>query len=142
MKKLTIIGSLVLLMLALGLPALYAQQQQQGIQAQAQDGGWYCPWGGRGQGARMRQGGGMGMWCNMQGPCAMVNQNQGKPLTKEQASQLLQNYVQRMNNPNVKLGDVTEKGDVFEATIVTKKEGSLVQKIQVNKSNGWFKNVS
>ena len=69
------------------------------------------------------------------------NLNKGQPLTREQAKQMLDNYVSSSNNPNLKPGDVTDKGDVFEATIVTK-DGALVEKIQIDKSTGWFRNVS
>ena len=76
----------------------------------------------------------------MGGPGGM-SYNKGQPVTKEQAKQLLENYVGSKNNPNLKLGEITDKGDVFEATIVTK-DGSLVEQIPVDKNSGWFRNVS
>ncbi len=54
---------------------------------------------------------------------------------------MLENYVNYRKNPNLKVGEVSDKGDVFEATVVTK-DGALVEKIQVNKKTGWFRNVS
>jgi hypothetical protein len=45
--------------------------------------------------------------------------------------------LQSTRNPNLKLGKITEQGDAFEAEIVTK-EGSLVDKLLVDKSTGWM----
>jgi hypothetical protein len=60
----------------------------------------------------------------------------GQPLTKDSATQILQSYVARIGNPNLKLGEVTETGTAFEGKIVTK-DGSLVEKLVVDKSTGW-----
>ncbi len=60
----------------------------------------------------------------------------GQPLTKDTATQILQGYVARTGNPNLKLGDVTETDTTFEGKIVTK-DGSLVQKLLVDKATGW-----
>lgn len=65
----------------------------------------------------------------------------GQPVSKQQARQMLDNYVSSRNNPNLRVGEITDKGDLFEATIVTK-EGSLVERIHVDKNTGWFRNVS
>jgi hypothetical protein len=61
-----------------------------------------------------------------------------EPLTKEDATKLLKRYIRNTNNPNLKLGKVTEgkKGFVGE---VTTKDGSLVDKIEVNKNTGWMR---
>lgn len=65
----------------------------------------------------------------------------GEPLNKEQAQKLLQNYVLRTRNPNLKTGELLDKGAVFEATVVTK-EGSLVEKIEIDKNTGFFRRSS
>ncbi len=140
MKKAMLIGSVLMLALIMSMPTLYAQQQ--GTQPQGQ--GWYCPW--MGQGGGMRHGGGMGCCMMGQGGAGQSgmmapNLNQGQPLSKEQAKQMLDNYVGYTNNPNLKLGEIADKGDLFEATIITK-DGSLVDKIQIDKKTGWFRNVS
>lgn len=135
MKKVMLIGPVLMLALIMGMPTLYAQQQ--GTQPQGQ--GWYCPW--MGQGGGMHHGRGMGCCMMGQGGMMVHNLNQGQPLSKEQAKQMLDNYVGYTNNPNLKLGEITDKGDFFEATIITK-DGSLVEKIQVDKKTGWFRNVS
>ncbi|HLC25674.1 MAG TPA: hypothetical protein VJM80_02780 [bacterium] len=60
----------------------------------------------------------------------------GQPLTKEQAATLVQNRLTRHGNPNLKVGNVTEKDGLFEVEIVTK-DNSLVEKVQINKQTGW-----
>ncbi len=48
-------------------------------------------------------------------------------------------YIQ--GNPYLKVGKIADKGDLYEATIVTQKEGALVERVQVDKKTGWFRNV-
>ncbi len=91
-------------------------------------GGWYCPWMGGHGGHR-------------HGTSGQTTYNQdGMPLTKDQAEQLARDSIQ--GNPNLKVGAFTDDGDFYSATIVTKKEGALVQKIQIDKKTGWFRDVS
>ncbi len=49
-------------------------------------------------------------------------------------------YLERtMRNPNLKVGEVTEKDDdTITADIVTKDKDALVQRLQVNRHNGFF----
>ncbi len=47
---------------------------------------------------------------------------------------------QLSGNPNLKVGKVREKDGAYEVEIVTK-EGSLVDKLQVNKQTGWFRST-
>jgi hypothetical protein len=61
-----------------------------------------------------------------------------KPLDKDQATQILQNYLNSTRNPNLKLGDVKDEGSYFEGDIVTKKEGSLADKLAVDKDTGYI----
>jgi hypothetical protein len=129
MKKAMLVGLAMVMALTLGLPGLYAQQQSTAPQTP----GWYCPWMGGGQGGMMG--------CCMMGRGGMTKHDQGQPLSKDSAKQLLQDYLANSDNPNLKLGDIADKGTVFEASILTK-DGSLVQKIQVDKDSGWFRNVS
>lgn len=51
-------------------------------------------------------------------------------------------FVLIMNNPNLKMGKLTgpEGKDYYEAEILTK-DGSLVDRIQVNKNTGWFRSA-
>jgi len=45
-----------------------------------------------------------------------------------------------MRNPNLKLGEIEDKGNAFEAEIQTK-DGSLVDRILVDKYTGWMRSV-
>ncbi len=58
-----------------------------------------------------------------------------KPLDKNHVSQEVGNYLKSTGNPNLKLGEIREKGENFEADILTKND-SLVDKILVNKDTG------
>jgi hypothetical protein len=140
MVSVSILGALLLLVP----PMVYSQQQGPSPQGQA---GWNCPgmqmgggWhGSKGYGHGRGHGRGMGK-CGL-GIGRMMHDNQGKPLTKEQADQVFQRYVEMKNNPNLKLGEVMEKGDLFEATVTTQ-EGSLVEKVELNRNTGWFRNLT
>jgi len=59
------------------------------------------------------------------------------PLKEDGARTVVENYLQSTRNPNLKLGKITEQSDAFEAEIVTK-DGSLVDKLLVEKSTGWM----
>jgi hypothetical protein len=61
-----------------------------------------------------------------------------KPLDKDQAKQQVEDYLKSSRNPNLKIGEVKEKGNDYEVNIVTK-EGSLVSKVLVNKDTGWMR---
>jgi hypothetical protein len=63
-----------------------------------------------------------------------------KPLNKNQAKELVENYLQATRNPNLKLGKIEDKGYAFEANIVTK-DGSLVNKVLVDKNTGWMQSA-
>ena len=60
---------------------------------------------------------------------------QQKPLEKEEAKQEVENYLEFIGNPNLKLGEVSDKGTYFEADVLTKND-SPVDKFLVNKNTG------
>ena len=62
------------------------------------------------------------------------------PIDKDGAKKMLGNYIQFTRNPNLKLGKLEDKGDAFEAEIVTK-NGSLVDRIDIDKKTGWMRSV-
>ena len=87
---------------------------------------------GRGMGPGM-MGGGYGP---QQGPPYPPQYQQPpKPLEERDAREILENYLNSMKNPNLKLGKIEDKGNAFEAEIVTK-DNSLVDRILVEKSTG------
>ena len=59
------------------------------------------------------------------------------PLNEDGVRTVVENYLQSTRNPNLKLGKITEQDNAFEAEIVTK-QGSLVDKLLVDKSTGWM----
>lgn len=63
-----------------------------------------------------------------------------QPITLDQAKSLLENQLRTANNPNLKLGKVTEEKDYFVGEITTK-DGSLVDRIQVDKNTGWLRSA-
>jgi len=120
----------------------YGQQQQEG---------WnYCPYCGAPQGP----GPGYGMGQGMMGPGygrgpGMMGPGNGygpryqqprKPLEEKDAKEIVETYVQSTRNPNLKLGNIEDKGSVFEAEILTK-DGSLADKIAVDKHTGWMRSI-
>jgi hypothetical protein len=129
MKRLPSVGILTLLAVTLIFcGSLSAQGRGSGQ-------GWYCPWmGGQGPGMQGGRGGWYCPWMGQQSAPPVAKP--GKPLTAEQAKALVEQHIS--SNPNLKAGKVTEKGGAYEVDVVTK-DGSLVDKIQVNKQTGWFR---
>jgi hypothetical protein len=109
----------------------------------------YCPY----CGSYLGPGGGYGMGPGMMGPGygygmgpGMMGRGYGygpqykqleKPLGKKDAMELLENYVQSLYNPDLKVGKITEKDTYFEGEILTKKD-VLVDTIIVDKNTGWM----
>ncbi len=59
----------------------------------------------------------------------------GKPLEMKDAKALMEDYIKSTRNPNLKLGKIKDKGDSYEAEVVTK-SNALVDKILINKQTG------
>ena len=59
----------------------------------------------------------------------------GKPLEMKDAKIIMNDYLNSTRNPNLKLGKIKDKGDVFEAEVLTK-NNSLVDKVLINKQTG------
>jgi hypothetical protein len=100
---------------------------------------------GMGYGMRGGRGYGYGMGPGMMGPgygygtpsepYPYAGQQPQKPLDKVQAKAMVENYLKSTGNPNLKLGDIKDDGQYFEADIVTK-DNSLVDKLLVDKDTG------
>lgn len=156
MRKSTVAATFAMGIVMLFLSNLYAQEQSPGTSQQAsevqqqnnavpQQGGWYCPWmslrtQGSGGWCCPWAGGGGGPHHRGRGRMAQYAPQPGKQLTQEQTRTLLQDYLKATNNPNLKLGSVADKGNFYEAEIMTQ-NGSLADKIQVNKDTGWFRSA-
>jgi hypothetical protein len=59
-----------------------------------------------------------------------------KPLDEKGAQEIAENYLQSVQNPNLKLGKIKDTGQVFEVEIVTKKSADLVSKLAIDKNTG------
>lgn len=64
-----------------------------------------------------------------------------EPLGKEEARGVAQRYLDASRNPNLKVGEIEEKDDVFEAEILTRKGGDLVDRVQIDRRTGWMRSV-
>jgi hypothetical protein len=167
MKKTLLVAQLSMLMVLLALDSVYAQSSNPGNNPPPQR-GWYCPncgsyqgggygmgpgmMGGRGYGYGMGPGmmggqgygygtgpgmmGGQGYGPNQQYPYAQ--QQPQKPIDKDQAKSMVENYLKSTGNPNLKLGDIKDGGQNFQADVVTK-DNSLADKILIDKNTGWMR---
>ncbi|MFH1481373.1 MAG: hypothetical protein ABIG67_08895 [Pseudomonadota bacterium] len=129
----------------------YGYQQPEGWNYCPNCGGYLGPGGGYGMGPGMMggmMGRGYGMGPGMMGPQYGPQSGPGyqgpqyqqpqKPMDENDAKELLENYIQSTRNPNLKLGKLEDKGNSFEAEIQTK-DGSLVDKVVVDKRTGWMR---
>jgi hypothetical protein len=160
MKKTAYLTVAALVLFAIGITASYAQPMGPGMMGpgygnQQQEGWNYCPYCGRYMGPRTGYGmgpgrmhGGYGGWGmgpqygpqygpGYQGPQFQQPQ---KPIDGEEAKNLLENYLASTRNTKLKLGTIEDKGNAFEAEIQTK-DGSLVDKILVDKRTGWLRSI-
>lgn len=68
-------------------------------------------------------------------------QQRQEPMDEETARKYLKDYLNSSRNPNLKVGKIEEKGRYFEAEIVTKKEGALVDVLALDKYTGWVRSI-
>lgn len=153
MKKYMYIAPVTFLAVFLILGTAYAHAPGSGF-AQPQQSGWYCPYcgsyqSGYGMGPGMMgygMGPGMmryGMGPGMMGPGYGYNRQYRQPqepIKEKDAKWIVGNYLKSTRNPNLKMGKIKDEGSAFEVDIVTK-NGSLVDKILVNKDTGWIRSV-
>jgi len=69
-------------------------------------------------------------YCGGGGPAT----SEQKPITEKETESILRNYIGR--NPNLKVGEIKDKGAYFEGEIVTK-DNSLVTRLSIDKNTGW-----
>ncbi len=168
MKKLIITVAVLLMAILILLPLEGRAQTGPGMMGPQGYGDWnYCPY----CGAPLGPGGGYGMDPGMMGwgwgmgpgmmhrgwgmgpgmmgpgygprygpPYGPGYQQPQEPLTEKDARGMVENYLRSTRNPNLKLGKIEDKGPYFEAEILTK-EGSLADKIAVDKNNGWMRSI-
>jgi hypothetical protein len=64
---------------------------------------------------------------------------QQKLLDESNARKMMEGYLDYTENPNLKVGEIREQKHSFEAEIVTKNEGALVDKVIIDKITGWMR---
>jgi hypothetical protein len=161
MKKIIFVGLIAMLAVMLSMATVYA-----GPYGPADTQWNYCPYcgsyvgpgGGYNVGPGYGMGPGMmgpgyGMGPGMMGPGTMHRgwgygrqygpqyQQPQRPMSEKDAKAILENYLKSTRNPNLKLGKIEDKGNAFQGDIVTAKDGSLVDKILVDKYTGWMRSA-
>lgn len=106
----------------------------------------YCPYCGSGLHHQGGYGMGYGMPRHMMGPRRYGwDPDQGQPLKtpvdKDTAKKLIKDYLSSTKNPNLKMGDLKEKKNSFEVTIVTKKKEDPVDTVSIDKNTGWMRSI-
>jgi hypothetical protein len=107
-------------------------------------GGPQGPGTGYGMGPGYGMGMGYGMGPGMMGPgygyggYGPQYQPREKPISEKEAKTMVENYLQSIRNPNLKLGKIKDEEHYFEVDVVTKKNDELVDKILVDKRTGWM----
>jgi len=107
-------------------------------------GGWYCPWmsGGMGHHHMMGPMHGQGHQNQMMQQHGMppgINMQPNQLLTREQAKSLIEKYAIG-DDASLKVGNLIDRGDVFEATIQDQ-SGNVVKRLLINRRNGWFRYI-
>jgi hypothetical protein len=93
-------------------------------------GGGYGPGWGMGPGMMWGYGGyGPGY-----GP--QYQQPYGRAVNKAEATEIMNNVLSSLRNPNLKLGNIKDESNAFEADVLTRKGNDLVNKIFVDKQTG------
>ena len=62
------------------------------------------------------------------------------PITIDQAKSVLERYIVFSENPDIRLGKITEQDNYFEAEIITK-DGSLVDTLILDKKTGGIESI-
>ena len=150
MKKSILTVTLVLSLVLIIFP-IEGKTQGPGMMGRGGQNWNYCPYCGSSMGPGM-MGPGYGMGAGMMGPGygtgpGMMGPGYGpqyqqprEPMKEKDAKAIVENYLQSKRNPNLKLGKITAKDKYFEAEIHTK-DGSLVDKIVIDKYTGWMRSI-
>jgi len=65
----------------------------------------------------------------------------GKALTQEDAISIVENYLDQTRNPNLTIGEVEGEEDGDYLVEIVTKDGSLVDKLEVNRLTGWIRSI-
>jgi hypothetical protein len=128
MKKALFIGSVSALVIILALGTLYARQMGRDMMVQ-QGGHMGSGMMHHGEDMDSQRGQGSGPQYRPQ------YQEREKPMHEMDARRILENHLRSTRNPNLKLGRIEDRGEVFEAEILTR-DDSLVDRLIVDKNTG------
>lgn len=102
---------------------------------------------GRGYGMMGGYGSGYGMGPGMMGDHYGMGRgygrqylSNGKAIDAKEAEAMMKDYLKSSRNPNLKLGKIQDKGNAFEAEILTKKN-DLVDRVHIDKATGYIRSV-
>lgn len=133
MSKTLLIGSLIVGVIALGGVVYGHGMSGSGMMGSGYGGSWY----GHHMGSMMGTGHGWGCQ-NMQNTGGYYGMHRTESLARNDAETMIRDYLYRLGNPNLKQGKITETDQEFEVEIVTK-DNSLVEKVLIDKENGWMR---
>lgn len=68
-------------------------------------------------------------------------QQAGEALTQEDAVSIVEGYLKKINNPNLKVGKVERTADEDYLVEIVTRDGSLVDKLEVNRLSGWIHSI-
>lgn len=68
-------------------------------------------------------------------------QQAGEALTQEDAVSIVEGYLKKINNPNLKVGEVERTADEDYLVEIVTRDGSLVDKLEVNRFSGWIHSI-
>ena len=139
MKKTLLLATTAILVLGLGFGIGYAHMGS-GMMGPAYGYGMGPGMMGGGYGGYGMMGPGYGYGYGPQYRYGQQYRQPSTPLSEDQAKQEVENYLSATRNPNLKMGKIEDKGNDYEVNIETK-DGSLVNKILVNKDTGWMRSA-
>lgn len=67
-------------------------------------------------------------------------QSTGKTIDAKEAEAMMKDYLKSSRNPNLKLGKIKDRGNAFEAEILTKKN-DLVDRVHIDKATGYIRSA-
>jgi hypothetical protein len=68
-------------------------------------------------------------------------QQAGEALTQEDAVSIVEGHLKKINNPNLKVGEVERTADEDYLVEIVTRDGSLVDKLEVNRLSGWIHSI-
>lgn len=89
----------------------------------------------------MRGWGGGSTYPNYYGPPEREKEQKREAISEEEAVSIIQGYLERTGNPNLRIGKVEKENDGDYLVEITTKDGSLVDKLEVNQFSGWFHSI-